>query len=65
MRACRINCRTSANSERPEDFAGLAVADWRRDYEQMQEVFFFGKVPAFDELMGCVQQFQEEWNGRR
>ena len=41
-----------------------ALPEWEADYEQMQDIFFFGDVPTFDDLMSTVRGFQDEFNGK-
>ncbi len=36
--------------------------EWRQDYRAMQSEMFFGKVPAFDEIMTVVGDFQTTFN---
>ncbi len=40
------------------------LADWKNDYAAMRRVFFFGTVPAFDELIQVVTDFQTHLNSR-
>lgn len=38
------------------------LPDWKNDYAAMRRVFFFGTVPAFDELIQAVTDFQTHLN---
>ena len=38
------------------------LAIWKSDYSAMKDEMFFGKPPAFDDLMETVQAFQDEFN---
>lgn len=42
--------------------ANAHLADWRRDYEQMQGPMFFGDSPAFDDILKSVAEFQQRFN---
>ncbi len=35
---------------------------WKSDYSAMKDEMFFGKPPAYDDLMETVQKFQDEFN---
>ena len=35
---------------------------WRSDYSAMKDEMFFGKPPAFEDLMETVREFQDEFN---
>ncbi len=35
---------------------------WRQDYDDMRETMFFDEPPAFEEILGLVQAFQDEFN---
>jgi len=43
--------------------ADAHVADWRRDYEQMQGPMFFGDSPSFDDILKTVGDFQQRFTG--
>lgn len=38
------------------------LANWRADYQAMQGPMFFGDVPAFDDLLRGVGEFQDRFN---
>jgi len=38
------------------------VNEWRQDYEAMRGAMFFGEVPAFDEVMRVVGEFERAFN---
>jgi hypothetical protein len=38
------------------------LADWRSDYAAMKDEMFFGKPPAFDDLINRAREFQDEFN---
>jgi hypothetical protein len=38
------------------------MQDWRRDYQAMAGEMFFGKVPAFDEIMRVVGKCEKRFN---
>lgn len=38
------------------------LADWRRDYEQMQGPMFFGDAPGFDDILSVVGEFAAQFN---
>jgi hypothetical protein len=38
------------------------VGEWRRDYEAMRGEMFFGEVPAFDEVLRVVGEFERSFN---
>ena len=38
------------------------LADWKSDYTAMKDEMFFGKPPAFDELINRVREFQDIFN---
>jgi len=38
------------------------LAVWKSDYAAMQDEMFFGKPPAFEDLMETVREFQDEFN---
>ena len=38
------------------------MSDWRADYENMRQEIFYGEVPAFDEIMTTVGDFQQRVN---
>ena len=40
---------------------GSARDAWQQDYEGMSSDMFYGKVPAFDEVMTTMHQFQNEF----
>lgn len=42
--------------------ADAHVADWRKDYEQMQGPMFFGNAPAFDDILKSVIDFERRFN---
>ena len=42
----------------PED----QIAIWRSDYLAMKDEMFFTKPPEFEDLMGTVRAFQDEFN---
>jgi hypothetical protein len=42
--------------------ADAHLADWRRDYEQMQGPMFFGESPAFGDILASVADFQQRFN---
>jgi hypothetical protein len=42
--------------------ADAHLADWRRDYEQMQGPMFFGDAPAFDDILKSVADFEQRFN---
>ncbi|MDR3412345.1 MAG: nucleotidyl transferase AbiEii/AbiGii toxin family protein [Formivibrio sp.] len=35
---------------------------WKRDYQSMSEAMFFGEVPAFDEILRVVGDFEKRFN---
>lgn len=35
---------------------------WRADYEQMREPYFFGEPPTFEEVLGVVGEFEQQFN---
>jgi len=37
-------------------------AAWARDYDAMRETMFFGKVPAFEEILQVVGEFEGQFN---
>lgn len=37
-------------------------AEWRRDYDSMQNEMFYGDVPSFDEVLQVVGDFQQSFN---
>jgi hypothetical protein len=41
--------------------ADAHLADWRRDYEQMQGPMFFGDSPSFDDILTIVGDFQQRF----
>jgi len=41
---------------------GEQLPDWRADYEGMQAEMFYGEVPAFDDILTVVGDFQERFN---
>ena len=41
------------------------MANWRTDYNAMQDDMFFGDVPPFGDLMQVVEEFQEAFNHSR
>jgi hypothetical protein len=38
------------------------VGEWRQDYEAMRGEMFFGEVPAFDEVLRVVGEFERTFN---
>jgi len=38
------------------------LPDWKSDYTAMREEMFFGKTPAFDDLIDTVREFQDVFN---
>ncbi|NQT19495.1 MAG: nucleotidyl transferase AbiEii/AbiGii toxin family protein [Planctomycetes bacterium] len=38
------------------------LADWRADYEAMQDTMFFHEAPQFDEIIRVVRSFQDRLN---
>lgn len=38
------------------------LANWKSDYQAMLGPMFFGDVPAFDELLGLVAEFEQRFN---
>jgi len=40
------------------------LADWKSDYTAMKDEMFFGKPPAFDDLIDTIREFQEVFNGK-
>jgi hypothetical protein len=38
------------------------LADWKSDYTAMKDEMFFGKPPAFDDLIDSVREFQDVFN---
>jgi hypothetical protein len=38
------------------------LGDWISDYEAMKNEMFFGKPPAFDDMMKIVREFQDSFN---
>ena len=42
--------------------ADAHLADWRRDYEQMQGPMFFGEAPGFEDILKTVGDFQQRFN---
>lgn len=38
------------------------MADWRSDYTGMQREMFYGDVPSFDDVLGTVKAFQDQFN---
>jgi len=42
--------------------ADAHLADWRRDYEQMQGPMFFRSSPSFDDILKVVGDFQQRFN---
>lgn len=40
------------------------LPSWRQDYQAMSGAMFFGKVPAFDEVLGVVGAFERRFNER-
>ena len=38
------------------------LSDWRVDYEGMQAEMFYGEVPAFDDILSVVGEFQDRFN---
>jgi predicted nucleotidyltransferase component of viral defense system len=42
----------------PDEQLGI----WRSDYSAMKDEMFFGKPPEFEDLMGTVREFQDEFN---
>jgi len=41
------------------------MAAWKQDYQTMREDMFFGDVPAFDEIIRLVGDFERRFNGDR
>jgi predicted nucleotidyltransferase component of viral defense system len=39
------------------------LANWKADYSSMQAEMFFGEVPAFEDIIDTVRQFQDSFNG--
>jgi hypothetical protein len=35
---------------------------WKQDYQAMREDMFFGEVPAFDEILRVVGDFEQRFN---
>jgi hypothetical protein len=35
---------------------------WRANYEQMKEPYFFGAPPTFEEVLGVVGEFEQQFN---
>ena len=40
------------------------IQEWRRDYDSMRQEMFFGEVPAFDEMIRVVGEFERQFNQR-
>lgn len=38
------------------------LTEWRRDYESMRQEMFFGTVPAFDEILHVIGDFERQFN---
>lgn len=38
------------------------MAAWRQDYRNMQSEMFYGEVPAFEEIIETVREFQDSFN---
>ena len=38
------------------------LPEWRHDYESMSREMFVGDVPAFDEILRVVGEFEREFN---
>jgi hypothetical protein len=38
------------------------VDAWRKDYQEMRGEMFFGEVPAFDEILRAVGDFEKRFN---
>lgn len=38
------------------------LPDWKSDYTAMKDEMFFGKPPAFDDLINTVREFQDVFN---
>ena len=38
------------------------LAIWKSDYSAMKDEMFFGKTPEFEDLMGTIREFQDEFN---
>lgn len=41
------------------------LGDWRSDYAAMKGEMFFGKPPAFDDIIEIVQRFQNLFNSKK
>ncbi len=41
------------------------IAAWKQDYQTMREDMFFGEVPAFDEILRVVGDFERRFNKAR
>ncbi len=39
-----------------------SLLTWKKDYDEMRNVFFFGEAPLFDQIMEAVEVFQADWN---
>jgi len=40
------------------------LANWRDDYQEMLGPMFFGEVPAFEEILRVVGEFEKHFNER-